>query len=208
MERTFTYQVLENVYSRTPGLPLDKIKTVLETAWSALSSTGAVRGVIFAYDEAQNLADHSGKEQFPLSLLLDTFQSLQRKGLPLMLVLTGLPTLFPKLVEARTFSERMFRVVFLQSLPDKDSREAILRPIHNTQGAVKLSDRSVNKIISMSGGYPRTSSGSFAGKYTMHSSNAWTREKRRRCRLARSIRSWIRTSSPEDGRVRRIDSVS
>ena len=71
-----------------------------------------------------------------------------------MLVLTGLPTLFQKLVEARTFSERMFRVVFLQSLSHEDSREAILRPIADTQDAVKLSARSVNTVIKMSGGYP------------------------------------------------------
>ena len=154
VDRTLTYQALEGIYTGTPGLPLDKIKTVLETAWAALSETGAVRGVVFAYDEAQNLADHSEKEQFPLSLLLDTFQSLQRKGLPLMLVLTGLPTLFPKLVEARMFSERMFRVVFLQSLPDEDSRKAILKPIAATKGAVNLSDGSVDTVVEMSAGYP------------------------------------------------------
>lgn len=154
VERTLTYQALTDIYSQTPGLPLDKIKTVLEIAWTALSKTGTIRGVVFAYDEAQNLADHSEKEQFPLSLLLDAFQSVQRKGFPLMLVLTGLPTLFPKLVEARTFSERMFRVVFLRSLPDKDSREAILRPIADTQDTVKLSTQSLNKVIEMSGGYP------------------------------------------------------
>ena len=45
-----------------------------------------------------------------------------------MLVLTGLPTLFPKLVEARTFAERMFRVVFLQSLNRMESEQAIRRP--------------------------------------------------------------------------------
>lgn len=154
VERTLTYQALADIYSGTPGLPLDKIKAVLEMAWAALSDANVVRGVVFAYDEAQNLADHSEKEQFPLSLLLDTFQSLQRKGLPLMLVLTGLPTLFPKLVEARTFSERMFRVVFLQSLPDEDSREAILKPIEATQGAIKLSARSVDTVVEMSAGYP------------------------------------------------------
>ena len=99
MEINLNYEGLLRIYSQTPGLALDKLKTVLESAWNALSSEGDVRGIIFAYDEAQNLADHSGKEEFPLSLLLDTFQSLQRKGLPLMLVLTGLPTLFPKLVE-------------------------------------------------------------------------------------------------------------
>ena len=152
-ERRLDYRTLIEIYAQTPGLALDKIKTVLETAWTALAPTG-VRGIVFAYDEAQNLADHADKEQFPLSLLLDTFQSIQRKEIPLMLVLTGLPTLFPSLVTSRTFSERMFRVVFLDRLSEDDSREAIQRPIANTEGAVQLSDSSVDTIVKMSGGYP------------------------------------------------------
>ena len=159
VEQTLSYQALSDIYSQTPGLALDKIKVVLETAWQALSkiyaSDGAeFRGIVFAYDEAQNLADHAVKDEYPLSLLLDVFQSLQRKGLPLMLVLTGLPTLFPKLVQARTFTERMFRVIDLQSLSSDDSRDAILLPIQNSQGAVLLSDQSVDTIIEMSAGYP------------------------------------------------------
>ena len=155
ISRTLTYQVLIEIYKHIPGLSLDKIKGVLEIAWRALSKEQNVRGIIFAYDEAQNLADQSAKDQFPLSLLLDCFQSLQRKGLPLMLVLTGLPTLFPKLVEARTFSERMFRVVFLQSLNKSESDEAIRKPVEeDAKCPVRLSDDSVNTIINMSGGYP------------------------------------------------------
>ncbi len=153
IERTLGYQSLIAAYKRIPGLSLDKIKGVLELAWSALSSMRNVRGIIFAYDEAQNLADRSAKEQYPLSLLLDSFQSLQRKGIPLMLVLTGLPTLFPKLVEARTFSERMFRVVFLNSLSESESEEAVRRPIEAAE-CPHLADRSVKTIVKMSGGYP------------------------------------------------------
>ena len=153
VQQTLTFQELARIYSETPGLPLDKIKTVIETAWDAIAKDEAVNGIVFAYDEAQNLSDHSEKEQFPLSLLLDTFQSVQRKNLPVMLVLTGLPTLFPKLVEARTFSERMFRSIFLKSLSDEDCREAIEKPIEDTD-AVRLSHQSVNTIVKMSGGYP------------------------------------------------------
>jgi len=152
-ERTLTYAELASIYTETPGLPLDKIKTVIETAWDAISRDGSAQGIVFAYDEAQNLSDHAEKERFPLSLVLDAFQSLQRKNLPLMLVLAGLPTLFPKLVEARTFSERMFRSVFLQGLSYNDSREAIMKPIEDTQ-SVKLADDSVDTVIKMSGGYP------------------------------------------------------
>ena len=153
VETTLGYDRLTDIYRETPGLPLDKIKAVIEAAWAVISKSEAVRGIVFAYDEAQNLADHAQKEQFPLSLLLDAFQSIQRKGIPAMLVLTGLPTLFPKLVEARTFSERMFHSVFLQILSKEDCREAILKPIEATH-AIKPSECSVEKVIAMSGGYP------------------------------------------------------
>ena len=153
VERTLTYEELKSIYLQTPGLPLDKVKTVIETTWEVLDKGHIAHGIIFAYDEAQNLSDHSEKEQFPLSLLLDAFQSIQRKGLPIILVLAGLPTLFPNLVAARTFSERMFHSIFLQSLADNDSREAILKPIEEMD-SVKLSDKSVNTVVRMSGGYP------------------------------------------------------
>lgn len=153
-EHTLSYQTLLEIYNTTPGLALDKLKTVLETAWRVLSSAYQPKGIIFAYDEAQNLSDQAQKEEYPLALLLDTFQSLQRKGLPLMLVLTGLPTLFPKLVESRTFSERMFRVIFLKSLKPEESRKAIHKPIEDVSCPIRLSNDSVQTIIDMSGGYP------------------------------------------------------
>jgi len=153
-EETLGYQQLRLIYEHTPGLALDKLKAVLESAWLAISSANSTRGVIFAYDEAQNLADHSEKDEFPLSLLLDAFQSLQRKGLPLMLVLAGLPNLFPKLVDARTFCERMFRVVFLESLSRKHSQEAIQKPFQCKPNVPPLDESSLDTIIGMSGGYP------------------------------------------------------
>ena len=72
----------------------------------------------------------------------------------MLLVLAGLPTLFPKLVEARTFSERMFRVVFLQSLSESESEEAVRRPIDDTECPLRLDDGSVRTVVKMSGGYP------------------------------------------------------
>ena len=66
--------------------------------------------MVFAYDEAQSLSDHPDDKQYPLGMLLDVFQYLQRNGVPFMLVLTGLPTLQAKLVETKTYTERMFTV--------------------------------------------------------------------------------------------------
>ena len=104
--QTLNYPFLEGLYKHSPGLVEDRVKSVLESVWSILKHTSA-RGIIFAYDEAQNMSDHAAKNEYPLSLLLDVFQSIQRKGIPFMLALTGLPTLFAKLVDARTFAERL-----------------------------------------------------------------------------------------------------
>ncbi len=148
-----SHGVLMSVYQQTPGLISDKIKATLEFAWEHLRAHNKQK-IIFAYDEAQNLSDHASKEQFPLSVLLDVFQSIQKKGIPFMLVLVGLPTLFPKLVDARTYAERMFRVMTLTRLNSDESREAILQPIEDSDCPVNFSGNSVEVIIFESGGYP------------------------------------------------------
>lgn len=152
--RTLDYQTLKSLYEQIPGLPSDKTKGVLEYVWDVLRKHGSPSGIIFAYDEAQTLGDHASKEEYPLSMLLDVFQSIQKKDIPFMLALTGLPTLFPKLVEARTFAERMFRVVFLDRLGPSDSRDAIVKPIEDTNCPVKLTEESINTIVEISAGYP------------------------------------------------------
>ncbi len=152
-EVPLSHEVLVGVYARTPGLTSDKIKATLEFAWEHLRQQSDQK-VIFAYDEAQNLTDHAGKDQFPLSVLLDVFQSIQKKGIPFMLVLAGLPTLFPKLVDARTYAERMFRVVTLTKLSADESREAIIKPVEVAECPVNLTPDSVEVIIHESAGYP------------------------------------------------------
>lgn len=148
------YQTLVHLYSGTPGLIADKVKTILETVWYVMSNQTEYRGVVFAYDEAQNLADHATKDQFPLSLLLDVFQSIQRKDIPFMLILTGLPTLYSKLIEARTYSERMFHIVELRKLSNKASQDAILQPIKKQDCPVKFDEASVDLVNRTAGGYP------------------------------------------------------
>lgn len=147
------YDFLKSTFDRTPGLLADKLKHVLELVWGILPHE-AISGIIFAYDEAQNLTDHVEKNEYPLSMLLDVFQSIQRKNIPFMLILTGLPTLFPKLVESRTYSERMFHIMFLSRLSDHDSRDAISKPIKEAGCPISFSAYTVSKICEMSGGYP------------------------------------------------------
>ncbi len=152
-EVTLDYSRLCAIYAQTPGLVADKLKKVLEVVAVAVANEGK-RGMVFAYDEAQNLADQPADEERPLSLLLDVFQSIQRKGIPFMLVLTGLPTLLPKLVEARTYAERMFHVITLSRLGPEASREAIKIPIEREGCPVKFDEDSVALIVNQANGYP------------------------------------------------------
>lgn len=150
-----SFQDLWDIFETTPGLTEDKIKAVLRSVRSMLHGTN-IKGVVFAYDEAQNLSDQAKDKEFPLSILLDTFASIQREHLDVqfLLVLTGLPTLFPRLNEARTYSERMFDVMQLDKLSVEASRDAILKPIEITQSKLTFADSTVENIVAMSGGYP------------------------------------------------------
>jgi hypothetical protein len=146
---------LWKIFQETPGLNEDKIKAVLLSVRNMLMGTG-VKGIVFAYDEAQNLSDKAKDKEFPLSILLDTFAAIQRDHheVQFLLVLTGLPTLFPRLNEARTYSERMFDVMQLDKLSVEDSRDAITKPIEITGSTLSFAPDTVDDIAAMSGGYP------------------------------------------------------
>lgn len=147
-----SYQFLVHKYNETPGLDNDKLKAVLETVWEIVKNHA--KGIVLAYDEAQILKDQASDKQYPLSLLLEVVQYLQRKHIPYLLVLTGLPTLFPNLVNARTYAERMFHIITIDKLSSDESREAIKKPIQDNKCPVKFTDQAVDLIANHSGGYP------------------------------------------------------
>ena len=150
-----SFDDLWKIFETTPGLVEDKLKTTLLHVRGLLESAG-IPGVVFAYDEAQIMSDHAAVNQYPLSLLLDVFSFLQRQQSQskFLLVLTGLPTLFPRLNEARTYTERMFHVMYLDKLGAVDSRMAIEKPIELTKSRLQFSNSTISSIVKMSGGYP------------------------------------------------------
>ena len=146
--------MLESVYRHTRGLTADKIKAALGTVWETMQKRGKERGIVFSYDEAQNLADHKAKMQYPLSVLLEVFSSLQSRGAPFLLLLTGLPTLFGKLVHARTYAERMFHVVTLKNLNREETRNAILKPLPKNSSVQDYFNRVSGPFFEITRGYP------------------------------------------------------
>jgi hypothetical protein len=154
-ERPLNYDDLWGIYTATHGLVADKLKTLLLYVAKLVEQT-PLKGIVFAYDEAQNLSDHVEKDEFPLSLILDVFSYMQRQQTKcqFLLLLTGLPTLIPKLNEARTFTERMFHTIVLDRLAADDARDAIVKPIEISQSTLRFAEAVVSIVVQSSNGYP------------------------------------------------------
>ena len=150
------YAFLSQVAERTPGLASDKLKAVLSLVWKILQrQENGVKGIVLAYDEAQNMSDHEKRKEFPLSMLLDVFRSLQSQGVPYMLLFTGFPPLFPKLVEARTFAERMFQMIQMNYLTPEEAKDAMLKPLEGASDRIReFFEMHARSIYDLTHGYP------------------------------------------------------
>lgn len=146
------YDYLLAMYEATHGLSSDKLECVLRFVTGVLTSHGA-KGLVLAYDEAQFLCTEVNNNQFPLSVLLSVIQSMQKEGIPIFLVLSGLPMLYPKLLETVAHAERMFHVITIDKLSRESSKEAILVPLKAAQ-TLRFSPDAIDRIIEASGGYP------------------------------------------------------
>jgi hypothetical protein len=153
--RPLKFDDLWNIYNSTPGFDSDKIKAVLENV-AKIIANAKIKGIVFAYDEAQNLADKKDKGQFPLSLVVDVFSNLQKRdlGCQFLLIMTGLPTLISNLNEARTYTERMFHTLVLDRLSESETRQAIFRPIEISKSTLTFAENTIRRIIDESKGYP------------------------------------------------------
>ena len=114
-------------------------------------------GFVLLLDEAQVIRDERDRGgEHPLSLLISTVVALQRKEVPLALVVCGLPTLTGNLLRARSYTERMFRGEEIGSLDEPEAREAFLRPLQETTTDVDVTaaPELVNEVIEEVEGYP------------------------------------------------------
>jgi DNA-binding transcriptional ArsR family regulator len=112
-------------------------------------------GFVLLLDEAQVVRDETKRTgEHPLSLLISSIVALQRREIPLGLVLCGLPTLTGNLLKARSYTERMFRGEEIGSLEKADAREAFEQPLAESGADVSAEPELVNKVIDEVEGYP------------------------------------------------------
>jgi DNA-binding MarR family transcriptional regulator len=112
-------------------------------------------GFVLLLDEAQVVRDETKRNgQHPLSLLIASVVALQRREIPLGLVLCGLPTLTGNLLRARSYTERMFRGEEIGSLGSGDAREAFLEPLAEGGSKITAEAALVESVIDEVEGYP------------------------------------------------------
>jgi DNA-binding transcriptional ArsR family regulator len=112
-------------------------------------------GFVLLLDEAQVVRDETKRSgEHPLSLLISSIVALQRREIPLGLVLCGLPTLTGNLLKARSYTERMFRGEEIGSLEKADAREAFEKPLLDSGAEVSADADLVSRVIDEVEGYP------------------------------------------------------
>ncbi len=110
-------------------------------------------GIIFLLDEAQVVKDDNNSAgEHPLSMLIAAISTLQRNGLPIGLVVCGLPTLTSNLLKARSYTERMFRGEEVSSLEETEAVEAFEQPLKDT--GFTFTPDLVKEVVSEVEGYP------------------------------------------------------
>jgi hypothetical protein len=126
----------------------------LYAAVEAALDTGHM-GFALLLDEAQVIRDETSRTgEHPLSMLIAAVNGLQEAGLPLALVVSGLPTLRANLQKARTYSERMFRGEIIGALEGNPgpARDALVRPLQGT--GAEADDALVQRVLDEVEGYP------------------------------------------------------
>lgn len=125
------------------GLEEDTVELLAEIGVAARE---AGTGLLLALDELHEL-DEPG-----LKALTAALHGTTQMELPVALICAGLPHLPLRLIEAKTYAERLFTFPRLGALSESASREALRIPAERE--GIDFDDAAVSAIIERSDGYP------------------------------------------------------
>ena len=127
----------------------DDLKEAL-THIGELCRKSEYRGLVLRYDEFHVIREHAGAPT--LSALLSATSAVQQHGLPMMLMLCGLPPVVDNLSRSKSYSERMFTTLVLGNLRPPEDRAALVDPA--TRLGRRYADDVVDAVMVDTGGYP------------------------------------------------------
>ena len=104
------------------------------------------KGVVITIDEIQHLPKQL------LRPLIVGLHEISQADLPLLVVGAGLPSILGLLGEARTYAERLFTFVDINSLDDESGARALVEPA--AAEGVSWGDGAIEEVLSLTEGYP------------------------------------------------------
>ncbi|MGH7904824.1 MAG: ATP-binding protein [Candidatus Dormibacteraceae bacterium] len=107
-------------------------------------------GVMLRYDEFHAVEERRG--QLTISALLAALAAVQQRGIPIGMVLCGLPALQENLARSKSYSERMFTIERLGNLRPPEDRAALIDPA--VRHGRRFADEVVEAVMADTAGYP------------------------------------------------------
>lgn len=138
-----------NIEWKSPAIhPQTRLVNALSNEWKSMEKKTQL--FILFLDDLQNLTP----SEDVLLTLRNTFIKLLQQGARYMLIVTGTDDIFAKFSESPITEPltRFFEPMKLTRLTEKETREAITKPLQDT--GVEFEDNIVNKIIEISEGHP------------------------------------------------------
>lgn len=142
----------EPSYESTSKTPVeDHLKDYLSKNWKIFAKSD-FKGVILLYDEFHTIHDVPNKKRFMLSDFMGVLNEVQNEGCKYFVVFSGLPNLQLNIKKARSYSERMYKIIEVRNLAEDETRLAISTPLKNSP--YKFEKSLVDKLVVETGQYP------------------------------------------------------
>lgn len=142
-ESTFSLSVQERELYTTTNL-VQSLTDVFVTLGEAAYKTESP--ICFFIDEIQYMKNSE------LGALISALHRVNQMGYPIIIVGAGLPKIYNMLSSEKSYAERLFIYKEVGSLNEKEAIAAITKPVEKLK--VTYSDEAVEKIISITKGYP------------------------------------------------------
>lgn len=142
-ESTFSLSVQERELYTTTNL-VQSLTDVFVTLGEAAYKTESP--ICFFIDEIQYMKNSE------LGALISALHRVNQMGYPIIMVGAGLPKIYNMLSSEKSYAERLFIYKEVGSLNEKEAIAAITKPVEKLK--VTYSDEAVEKIISITKGYP------------------------------------------------------
>ena len=142
----------EPSYDPGESVPYEEhLKNYLVKNWEIIEKS-EYDGAVLLFDEFHTVRDMSKRSWYVLSDFIGVLADVQDQGCGYFAVLSGLPTLKSCVHDARSYSERTFRLLGVGNLCLEDAQKALAEPLRESK--YSFSSELIEQVARDTDGYP------------------------------------------------------